>query len=79
MSREYTSQDGDDMINLSMRITKLLQDENPDFPTGMGALCVALGNSAAAWGMDEQDVIDAFTSSIRKIYNEYRVNKERLQ
>jgi len=59
---------GKDVTELSVKIMQVLIENEPDFPTGMGALCMALGQAAHTWGVTEQDAIDAVRRCMKHIY-----------
>ena len=64
------------LSELSAKIIQVLVDNDPDFPTGMGALCMALGQAAHTWGADEEEAMDAVRKYMKHIYSN---NEETLQ
>tara|TARA_R110000823_G_scaffold14487_2_gene47650 strand:+ start:126 stop:347 length:222 start_codon:yes stop_codon:yes gene_type:complete len=57
-----------DVTSLSVKIMQLIQDNEPDFAVGMGALCLAIGQAALTWGIDEEEAVGAVTKCMKHMY-----------
>jgi hypothetical protein len=47
---------------------QLIQDNEPDFAVGMGALCLAIGQAALTWGVSEEEAVGAVTRCMKHMY-----------
>lgn len=70
------TEQGNKVTELSVKIMQVLIENEPDFSVGMGALCLALGQAAHTWGVDEKEAVDAVCRCMKHIYAN---NKETMQ